>query len=141
MIKQFITQNIASGGEVNFKINFIGNVLTVKYGTELKFYVGSTTTPYKVKQWVGTLTSIILILPSWYVNNPNGWSFILNIVSSDLALDMPKKYYFKVHVDGTYIGDTTTDIINGGLSFTGTHSGSCKTIELTWSLFPVIEIH
>lgn len=48
MIKQFISQNVWEG--VNFKINFQGNILAVKYGTELEFYVGSTTTPYKVKQ-------------------------------------------------------------------------------------------
>jgi hypothetical protein len=63
MIKQFISQNII-GGEVNFKINFQGNILAVKDGTELEFYVGSTTTPYKVKQWVGALTTNTLILPS-----------------------------------------------------------------------------
>lgn len=137
MIKQFITQNIASGGgEVNFKINFQGNTLAVKYGTELEFYVGGTTTPYKVKQWVWTLTTDTLILPSWYVNDPNGWGFILHIVSSELALDMPGKYCFKVYVDGTYIGDTATDSINGGLSFAGIHSGSCKTIELIWTVLP-----
>lgn len=44
-------------GGVNFKINFQGNILAVKYGTELEFYVGSTTTQYKVKQWVGALTT------------------------------------------------------------------------------------
>jgi hypothetical protein len=43
---------------------------------------------------------------------------------------MPRKYYFKAYVDGTYIGDTTADNINGGLSFAGICSGSCKTIEL-----------
>ena len=63
MIKQFISQNIIGGG-VNLKINFQGNILAVKYGTELEFYVGSTTTPYKVKQWVGALTTTTLILPS-----------------------------------------------------------------------------
>lgn len=52
------------GGGVNFKINFQGNILAVKYGTELEFYVGSTTTSYKVKQWVGALTTNTLILPS-----------------------------------------------------------------------------
>lgn len=62
MIKQFIFQNIAGG--VNFKINFQGNALAVKYGTELEFYVGGTTTSYKVKQWVGALTTNTLILPS-----------------------------------------------------------------------------
>lgn len=135
MIKQFISQNIIGGG-VNFKINFQENILAVKYGTELEFYVGSTTTPYKVKQWVGALTTNTLILPSWYVNDPNGWGFILHIVSSELALDMPRKYYFKVYVDGTYIGDATADSINGGLSFAGIHSGSCKTIELVWTILP-----
>ena len=50
MIKQFI-----SLGGVNFKINFQENILAVRYGTELEFYVGSTTTSYKVKQWVGAL--------------------------------------------------------------------------------------
>ena len=136
MIKQFITQNIASGGGVNFKINFQGNILAVKYGTELEFYVGSTTTSYKVKQWVGALTTNTLILPSWYVNDPNGWGFILYIVSSELALDMPRKYYFKVYVDGTYIGDTAPDSINGGVSFAGIYLGSCKTIELIWTILP-----
>lgn len=135
MIKQFITQNIARGG-VNFKINFQGNTLAVKYGTELEFYVGSNTTPYKVKQWVGALTTNTLILPSWYVNDPNGWGFILHIVSSELALDMPRKYYFRVYVDGTYIGDATADIINGGLSFVGIHLDPCKTIELIWAMLP-----
>jgi hypothetical protein len=43
---------------------------------------------------------------------------------------MPRKYYFKAYVDGTYIGDATADNINGGLFFAGIHSGSCKTIEL-----------
>ena len=87
------------GGGVNFKINFQGNILAVRYGTELEFYVGSTTTPYKVKQWVGALTTNTLILPSWYVNDPNGWGFILHIVSKELALDMPRKYYFKVYTE------------------------------------------
>ena len=135
MIKQFISQNIIGGG-VNFKINFQENILAVKYGTELEFYVGSTTTSYKVKQWVGALTTNTLILPSWYVNDPNGWGFILYIVSSDLALDMPRKYYFKVYVDGTYIGNVTADSINGGLSFAGICLGSCKTIELVWAILP-----
>ena len=135
MIKQFIFQNIAEGG-VNFKINFRGNALAVKYGTELEFYVGDTDTSYKVKQWVGALTTNTLILPSWYVNDPNGWGFILYIVSSELALDMPRKYHFKVYVDGTYIGDVTADSINGGLSFAGIHLGSCKTIELVWTIVP-----
>lgn len=135
MIKQFISQNITGGG-VNFKINFQGNILAVKYGTELEFYVGSTTTPYKVKQWVGELTTNTLILPSWYVNDPNGWGFILYIVSSELALDMPRKYYFKVYVDGTYIGNAGADNINGELSFAGMHLGSCKTIELVWTILP-----
>lgn len=135
MIKQFISQNIIGGG-VNFKINFQENILAVKYGTELEFYVGSTTTPYKVKQWVGALTTNTLILPSWYVNDPNGWGFILHIVSSELALDIPRKYYFKVYVDGTYIGDATADSINGGLSFAGIHLSSCKTIELVWTILP-----
>lgn len=135
MIKQFISQNIIGGG-VNFKINFQENILAVKYGTELEFYVGSTTTSYKVKQWFGTLTTNTLILPSWYVNDPNGWGFILYIVSSELALNIPRKYYFKVYVDGTYIGDTTADSINGGFSFAGIHSGSCKTIELVWTVLP-----
>lgn len=135
MIKQFISQNIIGGG-VNFKINFQGNILAVKYGTELEFYGGSTTTPHKVKQWVGALTTNTLILPSWYVNDPNGWGFILYIVSSELALDIPRKYYFKVYVDGTYIGYATADSINGGLSFAGIHSGSCKTIELVWTILP-----
>ena len=49
MIKQFIFQNIAGGG-FNFKINFQGNALAVKYGTELEFYAGSTSTLFKVKQ-------------------------------------------------------------------------------------------
>lgn len=71
MIKQFISQNITEEG-VNFKINFRGNALAVKYGTELEFYVGSTDTPYKVKQWVGALTTNTIILPSRYVNDPNG---------------------------------------------------------------------
>lgn len=136
MIKQFITQNIASGGGVNFKINFQGKILTVKYGTELEFYVGSTTTSYKVKQWVGALVTNTFILPSWYVNDPNGWGFILHIVSSELALDMPRKYYFKAYVDGTYIGDSIADSINGELSFAGIYSGSCKTIELIWTVLP-----
>lgn len=136
MIKQFITQNIARGG-VNFKINFQGNTLAVKYGTELEFYVGSTTNQYKVKQWVGALTTNTLILPSWYVNDPNGWAFALHIVSSELASDMPKKYYFKIYVDGTYIGDTSADsFTNGRLSFAGIRSGSCKTIELIWTIRP-----
>jgi hypothetical protein len=43
---------------------------------------------------------------------------------------MPRKYYFKVYVDGTYIGDTNTESINGGLFFAEIYSGSCKTIEL-----------
>lgn len=136
MIKQFITQNIASGGGVNFKINFQGNILAVKYGTELEFYVGSNTPQYKVKQWVGALTTNTLILPSWYVNDRNGWGFILYIVSSELALDMPRKYYFKVYVDGTYIGDATAESMNGGLSFAGIYLGSCKTIELIWTILP-----
>lgn len=135
MIKQFIFQNIAGGG-VNFKINFQGNALAVKYGTELEFYVGSTATPYKVKQWVGTLTTNTLILPSWYVNDPNGWGFILHIVSNELALDMPRKYYFKAYVDGEYIGDATADSINSGLSFAGIYLGSCKTIEIVWTTLP-----
>lgn len=135
MIKQFITQNIARGG-VEFKINFQGNVLAVKYGTELKFYVGNKTTQYKVKQWVGALTTNTLILPSWYVNDPNGWGFVLYIVSSELALDMPRKYYFKVYVDGTYIGDSITNNIDGGLYFAGLYLDSCKTIELIWSILP-----
>lgn len=135
MIKQFISQNII-GGEVNFKINFQENTLAVEYGTELEFYVGSTPTSYKVKQWVGTLTTNTLILPSWYVNDPNGWGFILHIVSNELALDMPRKYYFKVYADGTYIGDSIADSINGELSFAGIHSGSCKTIELVWTILP-----
>lgn len=124
-------------GGVKFKINFQGNILAVKYGTELEFYVGSTT-PYKVKQWVGALTTNTLILPSWYVNDPHGWGFILHIVSSELALDMPSKYCFKVYVDGTYIGmgNGTADSINGGLSFRGIHLGSCKTIELVWIIRP-----
>lgn len=63
MIKQFINQNVW-GGKVDFKINFQGNILAVKYGTVLEFYVGSTTTSYKVKQWVGELTTNTLILPS-----------------------------------------------------------------------------
>lgn len=123
-------------GGVNFKINFQGNVLAVKYGTELEFYVGSIATQYKVKQWVGALTTNTLILPSWYVNDPNGWGFILYIVSSELALDMPRKYYFKTYVDGTYIGDSIAGSINGGLSFAGIYSGSCKTIELVWTILP-----
>lgn len=136
MIKQFISQNIIGGG-VNFKINFQGNILAVKHGTELEFYVGgSITPPYKVKQWVGALTTNTLILPSGYVNDPNGWGFILYIVSSELALDMPRKYYFKVYVDGTYIGDAIADSINDCLSFAGRCSGSCKTIELVWTIIP-----
>lgn len=135
MIKQFISQNII-GGEVNFKINFQGNILAVKYGTELEFYVGTTTTSYKVKQWVGALTTNTLILPSWYVNAPNGWGFILRIISSELASDMPRKYYFKAYVDGTYIGDSIAEGINGGLFFAGICSGSCKTIELVWTILP-----
>lgn len=134
MIKQFISQNVWEG--VTFKINFQGNTLAVNYGTELEFHVGSTTNPYKVKQWVGELTTNTLILPSWYVNEPNGWAFILNIVSSELALDMPRKYYFKGYIDGTYIGDATAGSINGGLSFAGIYSGSCKTIELVWTILP-----
>ena len=43
---------------------------------------------------------------------------------------MPRKYYFKAYVDGTYIGDAIADSINGGLFFAGIYSGSCKTIEL-----------
>lgn len=43
---------------------------------------------------------------------------------------MPRKYYFKVYVDGTYSGDSTADNINGEWFFAGIHSGSCKTIEL-----------
>lgn len=70
MIKQFISQNIAGG--VNFKINFQGNAFAVKYGTELEFYAGDFDTPYKIKQWVGTLTTNTLILPSRYVNDPSG---------------------------------------------------------------------
>ena len=136
MIKQFITQNIASGGGVNFKINFQGNTLAVRDGTELEFYVGNTNPPYKVKQWVGALSTNTLILPSWYVNDPNGWGFILYIVSGELVLDMPKRYYFKTYVDGTYIGDATADSINGGLSFTGIYLSSCKTIELIWTIRP-----
>ena len=135
MIKQFISQNIIGGG-VNFKINFQENILAVRYGTELEFYAGSTTPPYKVKQWVGALTTNTLILPSWYVNDPNGWAFVLNIVSEELVSDMPGKYCFKVYVDGTYIGDATADSINGGLSFAGIHLGSCKTIELVWTIHP-----
>ena len=134
MIKQFISQNV--GGGVTFKINFQGNSLAVEYGTELEFYVGKITTSYKVKQWVGTLTTTTLILPSWYVNDPNGWGFILNIVSSELALDMPRKYYLKGYIDGTYIGDSPADSINGGVSFAGISSGPCKTIELVWSILP-----
>lgn len=129
-------QNIASRGGVNFKINFQGNILAVKYGTELEFYVGNITTSYKVKQWVGALTTNTLILPSWYVNNPNGWGFILHIVSSELALDLPRKYYFKAYVDGTYVGDVPADSINDGLAFAGIYSGSCKTIELIWAILP-----
>lgn len=128
-------QNIASGG-VNFKINFQGNILAVEYGTELEFHVGSTTTSYKVKQWVGALTTNTLILPSWYVNDPNGWGFILHIVSSELALDMPRKYRFKGYVDGTYMGDSIADNIDGGLFFAGICSGSCKTIEIVWTILP-----
>lgn len=135
MIKQFISQNIIGGG-VNFKINFQENILAVKYGTELEFYVGSTTNPYKVKQWVGALTTNTLILPSWYVNDPNGWGFILHIVSSEFALDMSRKYYFKTYVDGTYEGDSIANVLNGGLSFPGICSGSCKTIELVWTVLP-----
>ena len=134
MIKQFISQNI--GGGVKLKINFQGNVLAVKYGTELEFYVGDTTTSYKVKQWVGTLTTNTLILPSWYVNDPKGWGFILYIVSSELALDIPRRYYLKGYVDGTYIGDASADSINDRLYFSGICSGSCKTIELVWATLP-----
>lgn len=43
---------------------------------------------------------------------------------------MPRKYYFKVYVDGEYIGDATADIINSELSFAGIYLGSCKTIEI-----------
>lgn len=136
MIKQFITQNIASRGGVNFKINFQENILAVRYGTELDFYVGSTITSYRVKQWVGALTTNTLILPSWYVNDPKGWRFTLYIASRELALDMPRKYYFKVYIDGTYKGDTTVNSINGALSFAGIFSGSCKTIELVWTTIP-----
>jgi hypothetical protein len=64
MIKQFITQNITSREWVNFKINFQGNILAVKYGTKLEFYVGSMTNPYKIKQWIKTLTTNTIILPS-----------------------------------------------------------------------------
>lgn len=135
MIKQFITQNIASGG-VKFKINFQGNILAVKHGTELELYVGSTITPYRFKQWDGALTTNTLILPSWYVNDPKGWRFILHIVSSELASDMPRKYYFKLYVDGTYIGDATADSVGSGLSFAGTRLSSCKTIELIWTVLP-----
>lgn len=131
------TLYITHGGDgVDFKLNFQGNILAVNYGTELVFYVGNTTTSYKVEQWVGTLTTNTLILPSSYVNDPNGWGFTLNIVSSELALDMPRKYYFKAYVDGTYVGGSTADSINGGLFFAGIYSGSCKTIELVWTVFP-----
>ena len=123
-------------GGVKFKINFQENILAVKYGTDLDFYVGST--PYKVKQWVGALTTNTLILPSWYANDPNGWGYILHIASSELALDIPRKYYFKVYVDGTYIGTNaaSVDSINGRLSFTGGRLGSFKTIELVWTVLP-----
>lgn len=134
MLKQFISQNITE--VVNFKINFQGNTLAVKSGTELEFYVENTTSPYKVKQWVGELTTTTLILPSWYVNKSNGWGFILYIVSSELALDMPRKYYFKVYIDGTYMGDAAGDSIDGGLYFSVIQVGSCKTIELVWTILP-----
>lgn len=49
---------------------------------------------------------------------------------------MPGKYYFKRYIDGTYIGDTSADSIDGGLSFAGIYSGSCKTIELVWTIRP-----
>lgn len=124
------------GGGVKFKINFQGNTLAVEYGTELEFYVGSVTNPYKVKQWVGALTTNTLILPSWYVNDPNGWGFILYIVSSELALDMPRKYYFKAYEDGIYKGDCIADSFEGRLYFPGISSGSCKTIELVWAILP-----
>ena len=49
---------------------------------------------------------------------------------------MPRKYYFKVYIDGTYLGESDGDSIDGGLYFPGICSGSCKTIELVWAILP-----
>ena len=49
---------------------------------------------------------------------------------------MYRKYYFKVYVDGTYIGDASAGNTNGGMYFSGIYVGSCKTIELVWTIVP-----
>lgn len=49
---------------------------------------------------------------------------------------MPRKYCFKVYVDGTYLGESIADSVDGGLHFPGISSGSCKTIELVWTVLP-----